>query len=351
MISEPAAEVHRGAAVYDRSIFVDALNGSALVPPVIASLRSAGVSAINLTAVRIGATPAQMLEDLAATIETVAANDGRLRLVRAPEDIVHAKQERRTGIILGMQDAEPLGRDLFMLRVLHAIGLRIIQLTHNRRNLLGTGCAEADDGLSQFGRRFVAEMNRLGMIVDASHCGARTTLDAIECSAVPILCTHSNPATVSASLRNKSDDIIRRLAARGGAIGIAVWSPIVYRGDGRQPGLADVLDCIDHALDLVGPEHVMIGTDICEYAVSGPEEWDRIYGPGGQYPAVTGGLGDWYGFETVNAAGIETIDRSMRLAEGMADRGHGDGVIAQVLGLTFLRVFRAVAAAGAPAAA
>ncbi|MCC7275404.1 MAG: membrane dipeptidase [Alphaproteobacteria bacterium] len=333
------------AALYRHAVVVDCLNGSALRPDVIARMAASGVTALNLTAVQIGADLAGALRDLAATIETVERHGDRLMLVRAPADVAAAKRAGKVGIILGMQDAEPIGRDLAMLRVLSEIGVRIIQITHNRRSVVGTGCVEADDGLSRFGRALVGEMNRLGLVVDVAHCGPRTTLDAIEHSALPVLCSHSNPSAVSPSPRNKSDEIIRRLAARGGVIGIAVWSPIVQRGDGRRPTMADVLDCLDHALALVGPDHVAIGTDLCEEAVPDPVDWARIYGPDGNFPEVTGGLGPWYGFATVNAEGIETIAGLPGFAAGMAERGHDAATIAKVLGGNFQRLFAAVTAA------
>lgn len=339
LVPDPAS-LYRGLPV------VDCLNGSALTPAVVERMHRSGVTAMNLTAVRIGADFAETLRDLAAAIETIERNPGSLMLVRSPEDVTKAKQTGRVGIILGMQDAEPIGRDLAMLRILREIGVRIIQLTHNRRSIIGTGCVEADDGLSRYGRRVVAEMNRLGLVVDVSHCGPRTTLDAIECSEMPVLCSHANPYAVSRSPRNKDDDTIRRLAARGGAVGMAVWSPICYRGDGRRPRIEDVLDCLDHALALVGSDHVAIGSDLCEDAVPDPAEWARIYGPQGNYPEVTGGLGDWYGFDTVNADGIETITQFPALAAGMAARGHDADTIAQVLGGNFLRIFARVHDAG-----
>ncbi len=342
MSSQTTVDRAEAAQIYRDGPVIDCLNGSALTPDVIERMRRSGVTAMNLTAVRIGADLPEALGDLAAAIETIERNAEALMLVRTPGDVAAAKRAGRVGIILGMQDAEPIGRDLAMLRILSEIGVRVIQLTHNRRSLIGTGCVEADDGLSRHGRRVVAEMNRLGLVVDVSHCGPRTTLDAIECSELPVLCSHANPSAVCRSPRNKDDEIIRRLAARGGAIGIAVWSPICYRGDGRRPGLADVLDCVDHALALVGPDHVAIGSDLCEDAVPDPADWARIYGPEGDYPEVTGGLGDWYGFDTVNADGIETITRFPALADSMAARGHAEATIARVLGGNFMRIFAQV---------
>ncbi len=338
-----------GLELYEQSLVVDCLNGSALTPGVIARMRQARVTAVNLTAVRIGASLPEALSDLASVIATVKGSPDELMLVSRAEDIRLAKSRRRVGIILGLQDAEPIGREFAFLRILAELGVRIIQLTHNQRSIIGTGCCEPDDGLSRFGRRVVEEMNRLGLIIDVSHCGPRTTLDAIAHSAAPVLCSHANPSAVSPSPRNKSDDAILSLAEKGGVIGIAFWSPIAHRGDGRRPTIEDVLDCFDHALRLVGPDHVAIGSDWCEDLIPEPAEWARVYGPAGAYPEVTGGLGDWYGFETVNAEGLETAATLPAIANGLLARGHAAPTVEKVLGLNFARLFARVEGGGSGA--
>jgi membrane dipeptidase len=330
--------------LYDDSIVVDCLNGSALTAPVIGRLRAAHVTAINLTAVQIGRDFDGALRDLADVCETIARHPDDLMIAREPDDVRRAKFEHRTAIILGMQDAEPIGRELTRLRTLATLGVRIIQLTHNRQNYVGTGCAEPDGGLTRFGRLVVAEMNRLGIMVDLAHCGPETTCDAIEMSALPVMISHSNPQTIAGSLRNKDDEAIRLLADRGGLIGMATWAPIVYRGDDRRPTIEDVLDCFDHACRIAGPEHVAIGSDLCEDASPTPQAWADIYGPGGQYPEITGGLGDWYGFDTVNAAGLETITDLPKLAAGLLARDHAPTAIKAMLGENFLRLFARVRA-------
>jgi len=331
--------------LYASSIVVDCLNGSALTPGVIEHIRASGVTAMNLTAVQIGNDFAGALEDLRQVRATVEANADTLVLGLEPEDIRRAKASGRTAIVLGMQDAAPIERDLGRLDRLAEAGVRVIQLTHNRRNQLGTGCVEPDEGLSAFGRAAVARMNSLGILVDLSHCGPRTTLDGIDVSTVPVACTHSNPQAVAPSLRNKTDETIRRLAEHDGLIGIAAWSPIVYRGDGRRPTLADVLDCFRHAIDLVGPGAVAIGSDICEEALPTRAAWAAIYGPQGSFPQVTGGLGDWYGYDTVNAEGLETLAGLPQLALGLAERAPDAAALRAILGENFLRLFERVRAA------
>ena len=174
-------------------IYIDGLMGGILTPRVIERLVGSGLTAINLTAVRIGATIEQCLTDIAGVREIIDSNSRHLQLVTSAADIRRAKAAGRVGIIIGMQDTEPIGRNLYMLRVLKEIGVRIIQITHNRQCHVGAGCLDRDIGLSRYGTDLVAEMNRLGLVIDLSHCGPQTTLDAIRCSAAPVLCTHANP--------------------------------------------------------------------------------------------------------------------------------------------------------------
>ena len=312
--------------------------GGVLTPRVIERLTGSGLTAINLTAVRIGATIEECLSDLAGVREIIDRNSQHLQLVTNAGDIRRAKASGRVGIVIGMQDTEPIGRNLYVLRILKEIGVRVIQITHNRQCHVGTGCLDRDSGLSRFGRDLVAEMNRLGLVIDLSHCGPQTTLDAIRCSASPVLCTHANPLVLCPSPRNKSDEIISELAARGGVIGAAGWAPILHRGTRRRPKLSDLADCIDHVVRLVGPDHAGVGSDLCDDLTPTPESWEPSYGPTGSFPEVTAGLGDWYRFDTNMAEGLDTIAQMPKVADVVRSR-HEPAVADKILGLNLLRVF------------
>jgi membrane dipeptidase len=327
-------------------IFIDGLMGGVLTPRVIARLRGSGVTAINLTAVRIGGNRRECMQDIISVREIIDQNEESLLLVKTADDIRRAKATGRVGIIVGLQDTESLGRDIYFLRVLRELGVRVIQITHNRQCNIGTGCVEPDSGLTDFGRQTVKEMNRLGMIVDLSHCGHKTTMDAIRYSAFPVLCTHSNPQALCPSVRNKSDEIIEELAARNGAIGVAAWSPIVYRGARVRPTLSDVTDCIHHVVRLVGPEHVGIGTDLCDDLTASVEAWNQVYGPEGNFPQVSRGLGDWYNYETNMAEGLDTIADMPNLIATVSKLDYPNSTIDKIFGLNFLRVFEEVTESG-----
>ncbi len=176
MANNPLAQID---AASPGRIFVDGLMGGILTPRVISRLRTSGVTAINLTAVRIGGNMRECMQDIVAVREVIEQNEDALLLVKTGDDIRRAKASGRVGIIVGLQDTEAVGRHLYFLRVLHELGVRIIQITHNRQCHVGTGCTEPDSGLTQFGRQMIKEMNRLGIVVDLSHCGQQTNMNAL----------------------------------------------------------------------------------------------------------------------------------------------------------------------------
>jgi membrane dipeptidase len=188
--------------------------------------------------------------------------DDFLRVDR-PQDFARAKTGGRIGIVLGLQNSDHF-RTLDDVAFFYRLGQRVSQLTYNSQNSLGAGCEVARDcGLSDYGARVVETMNRLGMAVDISHSGDRTSLDAIAASKKPVLITHSNCRTLNPRQRRcKPDDVIRKMAAGGGVMGITAIRTFV---GGRQPTIADVVGGLEHVgvgsdNDLDGRGHLDIGS-------------------------------------------------------------------------------------------
>jgi len=180
--------------------------------------------------------------------EVCATHPDRLLKFSSASDLLEAKRSGRLAIIYGFQDTTPLGEDLDRLDTFRALGLRIVQLTYNKRNLVGDGCLEPGNaGLSRFGNALVERMNATAMLIDLSHCGQRTTEEAIAASKRPVAITHSGCNAVYAHPRNKNDDTLRRLAARGGVIGIY---HMPYLRSAGPPTSDDVIAHIEHALDV-----------------------------------------------------------------------------------------------------
>lgn len=190
------------------------------------------------------------------------------------DDVRLARQTGRTAIFFGSQNPSCIEDDIGLVEVLHRLGLRFMQLTYNNQSLLATGCYEAEDGgLTRMGRAVVAEMNRVGLVVDMSHSGERSTFEAIEHSTRPITISHANPASWHPALRNKSDALLRALGASGGMLGLSAYPHHLKAGSGCS--LQSWCDMVALAVDLVGPQNVGIGTDLCQDQPDSVVEWMR----------------------------------------------------------------------------
>lgn len=249
--------------IHTESIIVDGLNASWFFDPRVPErIHRGGVTAVNAT-IAAWHGPAETMALITGLHELLRARSDILLPVRTVDDIHRAKASGRVGIIMGFQDTAPIGDDLGLLARYYELGLRIVQLTYNHANRAGCGCQEpVDTGLTPFGRAVVAELNRLGILVDVSHCGPVTTLEAIAASDKPIAITHANARSFFDMPRNKSDEAIRALVERGGVIGAVAFGAMLTR---QIPAtLADYIAAIDHLVGLAGVEHVGLGPDFME---------------------------------------------------------------------------------------
>ena len=202
----------------------------------------------------------QSLRDITGWNAFIAAHQPQFLRVDAPADFERAKAADRIGILIGQQNSEHF-RTVEDVDSFYRLGQRVSQLTY-RGNRIGGGSSDLKDpGLSEYGSAIVARMNQVGMAVDISHCGDRTSLDAIEASRKPVLVTHSNcRALVPNSARCKTDETIRRMAARGGVMGVTMVRSFVRSGGPAT--IESVLDHIDRIAGLVGVEHAGVGSDV-----------------------------------------------------------------------------------------
>jgi membrane dipeptidase len=232
--------------------------------------------------------------------------------IDGPNDLVLARHQSKIGVILGMQDANHL-RSLDDVDEFYRMGQRLTQLTYNSENRLGDGCKVSQDkGLSSFGADVVARMNTIGMAIDVSHCGRRTSLDIISASKKPVLITHSNCRALAPGVaRCKPDEVIRAAACTGGVLGITAVRQFV-RNAGNAT-VEDVLNHFDHAVKLVGVEHVGLGSDF-----------------------------DLDAHPTYDIPGLNNPDRIYQLTEGLLRRGYCDAQISMMLGGNFERSLRQI---------
>lgn len=185
-----------------------------------------------------------------------------------------AMETGRTAVFFGFQNPAPIEDDIGLIEVWHQLGLRFMQLTYNNQSLLATGCYEDDDtGLTRFGRQAVSEMNRVGMVVDMSHSGDRSTLEAIERSSRPIAITHANPKWWHAALRNKSDEVLRALTGAGGMLGFSMYPH--HLKDGTDCTLDSFCQMIAEAASRYGAETLGIGSDLCQDQPDSVVTWMR----------------------------------------------------------------------------
>jgi membrane dipeptidase len=193
---------------------------------------------------------------------------------RTGDDVRRAAEEGRTAIFFGFQNPSPIEDDLGLVEICHTLGIRFMQLTYNNQSLLATGCyEEVDSGVTRFGRQVIAEMNRVGLVVDMSHSAERSTLEAIEISERPIAITHANPAWWHPALRNKSDEVLRALTQAGGMLGFSLYPH--HLKDSTDCSVESFCQMVHEAAERYGVEHLGLGSDLCQDQPDSVVSWMR----------------------------------------------------------------------------
>ncbi len=320
--------------VYRRTVVIDGLVAAPPSGRVVQQLLAAGIGGCNWTVASHSDEALTAINKIIQFYWLFEQFPDRTLLVETESDLERAKRENKLGIILGFQGGSPIGRNVHLVRVFHRLGIRIIQLTYNEGNVLAPGVLEVSDGpLTSLGVQAVQEMNRVGMLIDLSHVGRRASLEAIEISTEPVVFSHSNPRALQENPRNISDEQMRACAAKGGVVGLATFSAFVGdTSNGRHPGLDDYLRQMDYALNLVGPDHVGIGTDIFLDPTDGV--WWRAV-TGRLYPEVSQGMT----YETHNIAGFMHQSDFPSVAESMLRHGYDESTVRKILGDNWRRVF------------
>lgn len=328
----------RAEKLHKESIVIDQLAlDFVLDAPYVEQLMAGGVTAAHVC-VAITDSFLVTMRKLEVAHRKIASNPNLL-LATTAEDIRRAKREGKVAMPLMFQDAFPIEDDVNHVETFYKMGVRCIQLTYTGGNLLGMGCGErVDCGLMFHGLEVLAEMNRLGMLVDLSHTGDGTTADAIQHSQTPPIFTHTNSRTLSDTPRNKPDHLIQAMAKRGGLIGV-VPLPRAVRKD-RQPTIADLMDHVEHLARLVGPEHLGFGGDLTygfqEQKITLPEVkvWRTrrpdVFGPLHEFQAA------------VYPKEIDHHRKFPNLTRALVRRGFPDDQIRGILGGNFLRVFEQI---------
>lgn len=305
--------------------------------------RASGVTCVLQNAGEESSAPLRLLKRLAHfTYLTDVMRDYVFR-ARNPADIEAAKIQGRhclyltgNGVPLA-QEWNSTVEELAYIRLFYQLGIRMMHLTYNRRNVLGDGCAEpADAGLSDLGRAAIAEMNRTGVIVDIAHSGWRTSLEAAKASSRPMVASHSGAVAVNRHIRAKPDEVIKAIADTGGYVG--VYSVTSFLGRGGD--LNAMLDHIEYLVKRFGADHVAIGTDIAYI----PERSDAEYRRMGRRPKSRTRYEAFWpegALDNRSHPSLAWTNWPM-FTVGMVQRGIRDDDIRKVLGGNVMRVARAV---------
>jgi membrane dipeptidase len=272
------------------------------------------------------------IEDFRTTMEVVAkwleidrSHRERIRICRTVAEIRAAKAVGDTGVVIHFQGSDPIEDEVDFLNAFHASGLRVMQLTYNSRNRIGDGCFEPTDiGLSRFGRNVIRRMEDLGIVVDLSHSGVKTAIEAAAAATRPFIISHANLRKLLDTPRNATDEMIKAVAASGGVIGVCA-APFFLARD--RPATLELL--IDHAAymaDLVGANHLGIGLDFAD-----EDEEDYVYfGYDERY--IPKPPWNW-------PKGIAGHVEAVNIAPALRARGFNNSEVRGILGENFLRVF------------
>ena len=321
---------------YDDAVVIDGLNVSRWESPAVyRSLHDGGVTAINATSV-VWENYREAMDNTKSWLRRFRTYEDVIVQARSAKDILQAKEDGKVGVVLGWQNASPIESDLDRLALFYELGVRIIQVTYNERNLLGNGCFERiDEGLSNFGIDAVKEMNELGILIDLSHVGDRTTLETVALSEQPVAFTHANARAFFDHPRNKTDEALDLLAQRGGVIGANAFP--AHLSTGFESTLQDYVDSIDYLVERLNVDHVGIGTDFCQDQPKAFFDW--IFSQQGTKPKERVVP---YPDPHAHPVDLETPDKFSNIARELFDRGYEAEDVTKILGGNWLRLFQQV---------
>ena len=315
------------STLHEDLIVIDGLIVSNWSAEVFRDMRKGGLTAANCTCC--------VWEGFSETMNNIARWNGWFRehddlivKARTAADIRKAKEDGRTAIILGFQNTSAFEDKLGAVQLFKDAGVGIAQLTYNTQNLAGSGCYESrDSGLSDWGRELVAEMNRVGMLIDLSHVGSRTSEETIRESSRPVAYTHCCPSALKPHPRNKGDGELRFIAEQGGMIGVTMFPAFLKRG--ADSTVQDYVEAMEHVISVAGEDHVAFGTDFTQGY--GQDFFDWITNDKGDARSLIK-------FSPMpNPKGVETIGQLPNLTAAMERAGWSQARIGKVMGENWLR--------------
>ncbi len=317
--------------LHDDSIIIDGLVIAKWNRELLEDMRRGGLTAANCTV--------SVWEGFQATVDTIVStrklmeeSSDLVRPVHTTADIQRAKQEGKTGIIFGFQNAHAFEDQIGYVDIFKQLGVGIVQMCYNTQNLVGTGCYERDGGLSDFGREIVAEMNRVGMMCDLSHVGSKTSEEVILESKQPVCYSHCLPSGLKEHPRNKTDEELKFIADHGGFVGVTMFTPFLRAGVNAT--VDDYVEAIDYVMNIVGEDAIGIGTDFTQGHDQAFFEW--LTHDKGYARRLTS-----FG-EIINPKGIRTIGEFPNLTEALLRHGFSESQVRKIMGDNWVRVLKDV---------
>ena len=316
-------------------MFIDGLQYANWSPKVFRELQEGGVAAVHVT-IAYHETLREVLHNIGRWKRWFEGFPELIVQGRTAEDVRRAKADGRTAVFFGFQHCLPIEDDIDMIEIWHDLGIRFMQLTYNNQSPLASGCYEStDSGVTRFGRQVIAEMNRVGLVVDMSHSGERSTLEAIDLSSRPIAITHANPKAWHPALRNKSHAELKALTDRGGMLGLSLYPH--HLADGSDCTLESFCRMAAETAERYGVEHIGIGSDLCQDQPDDVVTWMRNgrwsramdFGEGSASAPGFPPQPPWF----ENNLGFPGI------AQGLEKAGFDEDGVAAVMGGNWLRFF------------
>jgi len=317
--------------LHDDAIVIDGLIIAKVNRELFEDMRKGGLTAANCT-VSVWEGFQGTVNNLVEMNQLIEASNDLVLQVKTTADILRAKQEGKTGIIYGFQNANAYEDQIGYVEIFKRLGVGIVQMAYNTQNLVGTGCYERDGGLSGFGHEIVAEMNRVGVMCDLSHVGSKTSEEVILASKKPVCYSHCLPSGLKEHPRNKADEELKFIADHGGFVGVTMFAPFLKNGINST--IDDYAEAIDYIVNICGEDNVGIGTDFTQGQDQPFFEW--LTHDKGYARRLTR-----FG-EIINPLGIRTIGEFPNLTDTLSARGWSDSKVEKIMGRNWINVLKDV---------
>lgn len=337
-VAESAAELYKRVLVLDCNSGPPWEGGRLPLPQAdLDIVRESGVSVLKWSLGGINDDFPKTIEYIAYAQQLIEVHPAYFMQVRVPADMERAKREGKLGIILSFESVEMLEGKLERIELFRALGVRVMQLSYNRKSPFAAGVMEPNGGgLTPLGQEAVKKMNGLGVVIDLSHANAQTTADAIATSSKPVIISHAGCAAVHPHPRNKTDDQLRAVAEKGGVVGI--YDLMYLAASPKQPTVDDYMAHMEHALKVAGEEHVGVGSDVgiepFDTSPKGIAEYDKY-----EQERHKSGLAAPEEDRPPYVVGLNIPRRIEVIADQLLKRGYPTRVAKKIAGANFARVF------------